>query len=78
MLSGHQARLCVVGTGGGGRPPGVALSLSLGHVVEFLQDYIREHWEVLGQAQFKDPAFGFLITLEKARRDGRATRRGVE
>ena len=40
--------------------------IPMGHVVTFLQDYLRRHWEVLRHAQFKDPAFGFLATLEKA------------
>ena len=45
--------------------------ISLKHVVSFLQDYLRQHWDVLRHAQFKDPAFGFLMTLEKALgRDG--------
>jgi hypothetical protein len=49
--------------------------VSLGHVLEFLQSYVRRHWHVLRHLQFKDPAFGFLMTLEKARRGG-AGRRG--
>ena len=40
----------------------------LGHVVEFLRTYLRENWDILHTAEFKDPAFGFLITLEKASR----------
>ena len=42
----------------------------LGHVVEFLYAHIRRHWEALRQAQSKDPALGFLMALEKARRGG--------
>lgn len=42
------------------------LTISLGHVLRFLQDYIRQNWEFVRHAQFKDPAFGFLVTLEKA------------
>lgn len=42
--------------------------VSLGHVQEFMERYIREHWEVLCHTQFKDPAFGFEMILEKARR----------
>jgi hypothetical protein len=34
----------------------------------FLRDCICTHWEVLQQAQVKDPVFGFLVMLEKARR----------
>jgi len=49
--------------------------ISLGHVLEYLQGYVRRHWNVLRHLQFKDPAFGFLMTLEKAKRGG-AGRRG--
>lgn len=46
----------------------VAQSISLGRVVRFLQNHLRAHWDALHTAQFKDPAFGFLATLEKAQR----------
>ncbi|MCA9846410.1 MAG: hypothetical protein KC461_00155 [Dehalococcoidia bacterium] len=69
LPSGHLVRLAVFGSSVGTRPPhGVALVVSLGHVVDFLEDYLRDHWDVLAAAQFKDPALGFLVTLEKARR----------
>ena len=63
----------------GSFPPGAPVPpcriISLGHVLDFLQRYVRKHWNVLRHLQFKDPAFGFLMTLEKARRGG-AGRRG--
>ena len=63
----------------GSFPPGSAVPpcriVSLGHVLQFLQAYVRKHWHMLRHLQFKDPAFGFLMTLEKARR-GAAGRRG--
>src|SRR6266498_874577 len=62
-------------------PPGDAVPpcriISLGHALTYLQSYVRRHWNVLRHLQFKDPAFGFLMTLEKARRGG-AGRRGEE
>jgi hypothetical protein len=65
----------------GSFPPGSAVPpcriISLGHVLQFLQAYVRKHWNMLRHLQFKDPAFGFLMTLEKARRGG-AGRRGSE
>ena len=65
----------------GSFPPGSAVPpcriISLGHVLQFLQGYVRKHWHMLRHLQFKDPAFGFLMTLEKARRGG-AGRRGQE
>ena len=33
---------------------------------EFLRGYIRQYWDVLHHADFKDPAFGYLVLLEKA------------
>jgi hypothetical protein len=37
----------------------------LGHVVEFLRSCLRQNWDALRTAEFKDPAFGFLMTVEK-------------
>lgn len=45
--------------------------VSLGHVKQFLDNYIREHWNVLSQAQFKDPVLGLLLVQEKAKRGNR-------
>ena len=65
----------------GSFPPGSQVPpcriISLGHVYDFLQGYVRKHWHMLRHMQFKDPAFGFLMTLEKARR-GAAGRRGEQ
>lgn len=65
----------------GSFPPGSEVPpcriISLGHVLSFLQAYVRKHWQMLRHLQFKDPAFGFLMTLEKARRGG-AGRRGEQ
>jgi hypothetical protein len=75
--SGVVVRLIAFGS----FPPGDAVPpcriISLGHALTFLQSYVRKHWNVLRHLQFKDPAFGFLMTLEKARRGG-AGRRGEE
>lgn len=40
----------------------------LAQVIQFLRNYLRDNWDVLHHADFKDPAFGFLMTLEKASR----------
>lgn len=75
LPSGFVIRLVAFGS----FPPGAEVPpcriISLGHVLEFLQRYVRKHWNVLRHLQFKDPAFGFLMTLEKAKRGG-AGRRG--
>jgi hypothetical protein len=65
----------------GAFPPGSEVPpcriISLGHVLQYLQEYVRKHWNLLRHLQFKDPAFGFLMTLEKAKRGG-AGRRGTQ
>jgi hypothetical protein len=65
----------------GSFPPGSQVPpcriISLGHVLAYLQAYVHRHWHMLRHLQFKDPAFGFLMTLEKARRGG-AGRRGEQ
>ena len=65
----------------GSFPPGAPVPpcriISLGHVLAYLQSYVHKHWRMLRHLQFKDPAFGFLMTLEKARRGG-AGRRGEQ
>ncbi|MHB0970386.1 MAG: hypothetical protein ACYC7A_04075 [Thermoanaerobaculia bacterium] len=74
-LSGYQVRLIAFGA----MPPGTAVPpcriISLGHVLSYLHAYVRKNWQMLRHCQFKDPAFGFLMTIEKAKRGG-AGRRG--
>jgi len=64
---GHAVRM-VVFAAGAGNPRGADRVISLGHVIEYLEAYVREHWEVLRHVQVKDPAFGYLTTREKALR----------
>jgi hypothetical protein len=77
LASGYTVRLIAFGA----FPPGSQVPpcriISLGHVLNFLQGYVRKHWAMLRHLQFKDPAFGFLMTLEKAKRGG-AGRRGEQ
>lgn len=64
---GHMVHLVAFGS----LPPASKIPpcrvITLGHVERFLTDYIREHWEIVRQIQFKELAFGFLLLLEKAR-----------
>jgi hypothetical protein len=73
--SGYQLRPVIFGGLPRDTPPFPCAIISLGHVVAFLQDFVRTHWTMLRQIQFKEPAFAFLMTLEKARRGERRTRR---
>lgn len=67
LPSGHSLRMVAFGLVSLQEAHPVYVTIPMGHVVEFLQKYLRRHWEVLRHAQFKDPVFGFLATLEKAR-----------
>lgn len=73
----YSVRLIAFGSFPPGAPVPPCRIISLGHVLIFLQGYVRKHWGMLRHLQFKDPAFGFLMTLEKARRGG-AGRRGEQ
>lgn len=72
-----SVRLIAFGSFPPGSPVPPCRIISLGHVLTFLQAYVRKHWHMLRHLQFKDQAFGFLMTLEKARRGG-AGRRGEQ
>ncbi|HMC22680.1 MAG TPA: hypothetical protein VKL19_12585 [Thermoanaerobaculia bacterium] len=77
LPTGVMLRLIAFGAFPPGAPVPPCRIISLGHVLDFLQSYVHRHWKVLRHLQFKDPALGFLMTLEKARR-GHAGRRGEE
>lgn len=80
LPSGFVVRVVAFGAFPPGAPVPPCRIISLGHVLEFLQQYVRRHWSMLRHLQFKDPAFGFLMTLEKAKRGGAGRRgqKGVE
>jgi hypothetical protein len=65
---GHTVRMVAFGS----LPPQLGSTkytvISLRHVQDFLEAYLRDHWDLLCHAQFKDLAFGFEVLLEKARR----------
>lgn len=62
---GHLVRT-VVFAAGRGSPRGADRVILLGHVLAYLEGYIRDHWDVLRHVQIKDPALGYLTTREKA------------
>lgn len=62
---GHLVRLVAFGsTGNTGRRD--YLVVTLGHVVRFLREHLRRHWDVLRHGQYKHPGFAFMVMLEKA------------
>lgn len=69
LPNGHPVRLAAFGTspGDGGR----YLRVTHAHILQFLEDYIRRYWSSLHVGEAKDPAFGFLLLEEKAKRGRR-------
>jgi hypothetical protein len=70
LPAGHRVRLIAFGSAPGepGGPPHQVVLL--GHIVEFLTQFLDEHWDVLRHEDVKDPGLGFLLALEKAQRGG--------
>ena len=67
--TGHRVRLIAFGSSGGASPQSGYTTLTLGHIADFIAEYLDLHWEVLRHAQFKHPVLGLFMILEKARRD---------
>jgi hypothetical protein len=67
---GHAIRLVAFGSSPAGRPDHRYHVVLLGTVVDQIQAFIRAHWDAARAAASKDPAFSFLMVLEKAVRDG--------
>lgn len=68
LPGGHVARLVAFGSiaepGSGGR----YFRMGLGHILAFLEAFVERNWESLKVEESKDPAFGFLLLMAKARR----------
>jgi hypothetical protein len=64
--TGPRVRLMAFGSYRGRNSGGYKV-ITLKHVLEFLESMMRENWNALRHAQFKDPAINFLVVLEKAR-----------
>lgn len=65
---GHKMRMIVFGATDDSNERHKYRYIALGHVVDFLEQFVRSNWELVRQAQFKDPTFNLLVMLEKARR----------
>ena len=66
LASGHRLRLVAFGSTVDESDPGRYRVIRLGHVVQFLQRYLREHWDIMHTADLKDAALGTLLLVEKA------------
>ena len=63
--SGHNIRMVAFGAAPEGNLPGAWTTVPMRHVVLFLQQYLRQHWDVLRHAPIKDTALGVLTLIEK-------------
>ena len=72
--SGHRIRLIAFGSSRGQPKHGHYSMLTLGHIVSFIEEYLNQHWKVLRHAQFKHPALGLFMVLEKTRREAGSRR----
>jgi len=64
--AGHTVRVVAFGSTSSNDAPHHT-TVTLGHAAKFLREYITEYWDIVRNTDFKDPAFGFLVLLEKAR-----------
>ena len=62
---GHRIRMVAFGAN---QPAGTRRYhiVLLRDVIGYLRRYLRDHWSIAHYADFKDPAFSFLMMLEKA------------
>lgn len=63
---GHKVRLVVFSGHGGAEGP--YRVVHLGHVLDYLFDFLDEVWLEPGHTELKDPTLALLATLAKARR----------
>jgi|CXWL01.1.fsa_nt_gi hypothetical protein len=63
--AGHAIRMVAFGDSPDSHRQGPWTTIPMKHVVRFLRAYLKEHWDVLRHAQFREPALGVLALLEK-------------
>ena len=64
--AGHRVRLVAFGTAFH-EVPGTYLTVLLSDVVAYVDRYISENWELVRSAGSRDPIFGVMVLLAKAR-----------
>jgi hypothetical protein len=65
IRSGHRVRLVAFGSTRNGA--GAYLKILHSEVVAYIDRYLRENWDLVRQAGSKDPVFGMMVLLAKAR-----------
>ena len=61
-----QIRLLAFGSEADAVPPVPSLEISHAHIIRFLQEHMRAHWDLFRQMHTRDPIFGLLLLMEKA------------
>jgi len=76
----EQARGSMIAFGSYRGERGPFTTITFGRVIRWMRRLARSHWDVLQNAQFKDPALAFLMLLEKSGfdRPERVTDRDVD
>ncbi|MEJ8568836.1 hypothetical protein [Elongatibacter sediminis] len=69
--TGHRVRLLAFGSTLNRTGRQRYASITLGHVIEFIEGYLHDHWAVLRHAHFKHPALGQFMVRKKALTEGR-------
>lgn len=64
---GHNIRLIAFGSILPDFDPGYQ-TVGLGHVIDFIKQFLEDNWDVFRVTEFKDPALGFLSTMIKCSR----------
>lgn len=72
--AGHMVRVIAFGNPHGSAPGGVGRMVPLDHVVEYLREHLRAHWDQVAHSQIKDPVLGMFALLEKSERAARRSR----
>ena len=67
--AGHRVRMVVFGSNAKGQGSAHYTTISMSHVIRYIESYLDEHWEVLHHAQFKHPALGMMMVRAKALRE---------
>ena len=68
--TGHRVRLVAFGAAPAD-PPGPYLTVLLSDVVAYVDQYISRNWELVRAAGSRDPVFGVMVLLAKARAGNR-------
>lgn len=61
-----QIRLIAFGSEADSVPPVPSLEISHAHMIRFMQQHMRGHWDLFRTVHTRDPIFGLMLLMEKA------------